>query len=149
MYAPNRQPVNGPLLYWNEAINRPGAAQMQYVRALVESRPYLSRIPDQSLVTDALGGADHIVATRGDGYAFIYSPQGRKFTVEMTKLAPRVKAWWYNPRTGTSASAGEFDNAAPRQFTCPAEGFGADWVLVLDDASRNFPPPGQAAKAAR
>ena len=27
------KPVNGPLLYWNEAIHRPGAAQMQYVRA--------------------------------------------------------------------------------------------------------------------
>ena len=47
MYAPGRKPINGPLMYWNEAIQRPGATQMQYVRALIESRPYFSRVPDQ------------------------------------------------------------------------------------------------------
>jgi hypothetical protein len=145
MYAPGRQPVNGPLFYWYEAIHRPGANQMQYVRALVESRPYLSRVPDQSLVTDALTGADHIASTRGDGYAFVYSAQGRRFTADLGKVgAASLKAWWYNPRTGTSTDAGKFDGAGQRQFTCPSEGFGSDWVLVLDDAARNFPPPGHA-----
>ena len=56
MYAPGRRPINGPLHYWYDAIHRPGAAQMQYVRALVESRPYFSRIPDQSLLANALEG---------------------------------------------------------------------------------------------
>jgi hypothetical protein len=146
--SPARPPVNGPLMYWQEAIRRPGAAQMQYVRALVESRPYLSRVPDQSLLVDALTGADHLTATRGDGYAFIYSAQGRKFSVDLSKLAgARFKAWWFNPRTGTAAAAGEFDAAATHTFTCPSEGFGSDWVLVLDDATRSFPPPGQAPPA--
>ena len=76
MYAPGRKPINGPLLYWNEAILRPGAAQMQYVRALIEARPYLSRVPDLSLVLDPLSGSDRIAATRGDGYALVYSAQG-------------------------------------------------------------------------
>jgi hypothetical protein len=144
MYAPDRKPVNGPLLYWNEAIHRPGAAQMQYVRALLESRPYLSRVPDQSLVENALEGADHIVATRGDGYALVYSPQGRKFTVKPDGIgAKELKAWWYNPRTGTAADAGTFPGAGSKEFSCPAEGFGADWVLVLDDAARKFSAPGR------
>jgi hypothetical protein len=144
MYAPNRRPINGPLLYWNEAIHRPGASQMQYVRRLIESRPYLSRVPDQSLVADALEGADHISATRGDGYAFIYSAQGRKFTVNMDKLTgDRVKAWWYNPRTGTVTEIDTAAKTATREFTCPSEGFGSDWVLVLDDASKNFGVPGR------
>jgi hypothetical protein len=30
-----------------------------------------------------------------------------------------------------------------REFACPAQGFGADWVLVLDDAARGYGPPGQ------
>lgn len=149
MYAPNRKPVNGPLLYWNEAIHRPGANQMRYVRALVESRPYLSRVPDQTLVANALAGADHIVATRGDGYAWIYSPQGRRFTVNMDKLPfAHVKTWWYNPRNGALTDAGDFENKGTREFTCPAEGFGADWVLGLDDASRNFPKPRFTARTA-
>ena len=143
MYAPGRRPINGPLLYWNEAIHRPGAAQMQYVRALIESRPYFSRVPDQSLVADALTGADHIVATRGDGYALIYSAQGRKFTAQMGKISgAQVKAWWFNPRTGTAAEAGTFENSGAREFICPSEGFGSDWVLALDDTARNFPRPG-------
>jgi hypothetical protein len=142
-YTPGRQPVNGPLYYWNEAIHRPGANQMRYVRALVESRPYLSRVPDQSLVADELTGADHIAATRGDGYAFVYSAQGRKFTVKLDKLGvPRLAAWWYNPRDGAATAAGEFEGAGTHEFTCPSEGFGSDWVLVLDDAARKFPKPG-------
>jgi hypothetical protein len=142
MYAPGRRPINGPLLYWNEAILRPGANQMRYVRALIESRPYLSRVPDQSMIVDALTGADHIVATRGDGYAFVYSPQGRKFTLKLGVISgEKVKATWFNPRTGATQDAGSFDNRGEREFTCPAEGFGADWVLIVDDASKSFPMP--------
>jgi hypothetical protein len=145
MAAPGRLPINGPLLYWYDAVHRPGAAEMQYVRALIESRPVLSRVPDQSLVADSLQGADHIVATRGDGYAFIYSAQGRPFTVNMGKISGnRVKAWWYNPRTGSSEPIDTFENRGQREFACPSlGGFGTDIVLVLDDESRHFPPPGR------
>jgi hypothetical protein len=144
MYGPERRPINGPLLFWNEAIHRPGAAQMQYVRYLIESRPYLSRVPDQSLIADALNGADKIVATRGEDYAFIYSAQGRKFTVNMGKISgQQVKAWWYNPRTGYAKEIETVANTGTKEFTCPSEGFGSDWVLVLDDASKNFGTPGK------
>ena len=143
MYAPGRAPINGPLMAWYEAVHRPGAAEMQYVRALIESRPYLSRVPDQSLVVDALEGSDHIAATRGDGYALIYSAQGRKFTVNLGKVSgDQVKAWWFNPRTGVAAQVGTMANSGTKEFACPSEGFGADWVLVLDDASKGFGPPG-------
>ncbi len=145
MFAPGRKPINGPLLYWDQAISRPGAAQMQHLRFLMESRPYLSRVPDQSLIVDALTESDYVAATRGDGYAMIYSGQGRKFTVKLPQLAAKLKGWWYNPRTGSVHEAGEFDNSAPREFTCPSEGFGSDWTLVLDDAARNFPAPGRRA----
>lgn len=133
MYALGRRPINGPLLYWNEAIDRPGAAQMRHLRALIESRPYFSRVPDATLVADPLDGADRIVATRGEGYAFIYSAQGRKFTVNLGQIkASRFKASWFNPRTGARTPGEMFDQNPAKDFTCPSEGFGADWVLVLD-----------------
>lgn len=133
MYAPNRKPVNGPLFHWDEAIHRPGAAQMQHLRRLIESRAYFSRIPDQTLIVDALTGADHIVATRGEGYAFIYSPQGRKFQIDLTKLkGSQIKPTWFNPRTGTQTPASPIPNQGTHEFTCPSEGFGSDWVLILD-----------------
>jgi Protein of unknown function (DUF4038)/Putative collagen-binding domain of a collagenase len=147
MYTPNRKPVNGPLMYWTEAIHRPGANEMRYVRELIESRPVLSRVPDQTLVTDELQGSDHISATRGDGYAFIYDAQGRPFTVRMGKISGnRVKCWWFNPRSGDASDAGEFENAGTREFKAPSEGFGSDWVLILDDASKNYKPPVRVGK---
>jgi hypothetical protein len=142
-YAQPRKPINGPLMDWKKAILRPGATQIQYVRALLESRPYLSRVPDQSIVVNPLDGADHISATRGDGYLFVYSAQGRKFSVRPGKISgTRLKGWWYNPRSGSAEACGEFDNSETREFVPPSEGFGSDWILVLDDASRSFAAPG-------
>ena len=46
MWSPNQEPINNPLMPWYEAIDQPGAAQMQHARALLESRPFLTRIPD-------------------------------------------------------------------------------------------------------
>ncbi len=133
MFAPNRKPVNGPLLHWNEAMHRSGSAQMQYLRALIESHDYQSRVPDPSIVSDLLTAADRIVATRGNSYVLIYSAQGRKFTVNLDKVgkAP-LKASWFNPRNGTSQTAGTVEGQATREFVCPSEGFGSDWVLVLE-----------------
>jgi len=145
MYSPGKRPINGPLLYWNEAIHRPGAAQMQHVRALTESRPMNSRVPDQSLVVDPLKGADYIAATRGDGYAFIYSAQGRTFTANLGKISgANVNAWWFNPRNGAAEKIGTFENKGTREFIPHVHGgLGTDNVLVLDDATKNFPAPGK------
>jgi len=144
MYSAGKKPINGPLVFWTDAIHRPGAAQMQHVRTLIESRPFLTRIPDQSLIVDALKGADHIAGTRGDDYAFIYSAQGRAFTVNLGKISgARVNAWWFNPRNGATEKIGAFDNTGTREFTPHVHGgFGTDMVLVLDDATKNYPAPG-------
>jgi hypothetical protein len=54
MFDPKRgKPINKPLMSWSEAIEQPGAAQMQHGRALLESRPFLSRIPDDSIIVAA------------------------------------------------------------------------------------------------
>jgi hypothetical protein len=144
MHAPGRPPVNGPLFYWREAIGRPGGAQMRYVRALIESRPVLARVPDQSIVGDALDGADRIAATRGRDYLFVYTAQGRRFTVTMGKISgAEVKGWWFNPRSGSAVSLGTYGNTGTREFVPPSEGFGSDWVLVLDDAGKKFDEPGK------
>ncbi|WP_321472296.1 glycoside hydrolase family 140 protein [uncultured Paludibaculum sp.] len=146
-FQPGRKRVNGPLMHWEQAAVRPGAAEMQYVRALLESRPYLSRVPDQALVVDALDGADYIAATRGDGYAFYYSAQGRKIKAHLGKISgTSLKAWWYNPRDGSAEDAGTVQNSGDQEFTPPSEGFSSDWVLVLDDASKGFAAPGTAAR---
>ena len=50
--------------------------QMQHVRTLMESRPMLTRIPDQSLVADTLDGPERIQAIRGADHLFIYTGAG-------------------------------------------------------------------------
>jgi hypothetical protein len=73
----------------------------------------------------------------------VYSPSGRPFKVRLDKISgAKVRTWWFNPRNGEATAAGEFANTGEREFTPPASGKGNDWVLVLDDAARNFPPPG-------
>jgi len=131
---------------WRTALDAEGATQVVYLRDLMESRPFLDRIPDPSLVVGDPGkGLDHVVATRAaDGsYAMVYIPRARPVTVALGKLAgDRVRAWWYDPRTGAAELAGQYERRGEREFTPPASGDGRDWVLVLDDAGKDFPPPG-------
>lgn len=131
--------------YWDESLDRPGAAQMVHLCNLMESRPFLTRIPDQGLIAsrNRLAGK-HLQATRSsDGdYAMVYVPtSNQSFTVDVLRLAgKRLIAWWYDPRTGKAKSFDEFDRVKETRFTSPADG--PDWVLVLDNVSRGFPEPG-------
>jgi len=155
MWTPGRGPINNPLMPWSEAIDQPGAAQMQHARRLLESRPFLTRVPDDSVIVEtkvptAMPGAGtrRFVATRdkSGSYAMVYAPVGRKFSVRMDKITgPKVKAWWFNPRDGSAAVIGEFENTGEREFLPPNPGEALDWVLVLDDAAKGFSPPGTPA----
>ncbi|MFA7491125.1 MAG: glycoside hydrolase family 140 protein [Mariniphaga sp.] len=156
MWQPGRNPVNRPLMPWYDAINQPGAAQMQYGRWLLESRPFLSRIPDNSMIVNheypsSLPGAGvyTFVATRDQEgtYAMIYAPVGRSFQVKMDVIkGDDVIAWWYNPRNGEATKIGLFPNTGSKEFCPPEKGEVLDWVLVLDDASKKYPEPGSRRK---
>ncbi len=157
MWSPGRNPINNPLMPWSQAIDQPGAGQMQFARRLLESRPFLTRVPDDSvIVTDRVptsvpgAGRYHFSATRDSegSFAMVYAPVGRPFTVRMDKISgARVVAWWFNPRNGEATRIGSYEDKGQREFIPPDPGEMLDWVLVLDDASRSFPPPGKALPA--
>jgi len=134
---------------WKEALRALGGTQMHHLRTLMESRPFLTRIPDQGLIVGDIGaGVGHIQSTRDQtgSYAMLYVPAAnRKVTVDTSKLSgTRLKAWWYDPRTGkATAIGGESAVGGKLEFTVPAEG--PDWVLVLEDAARDWPVPGGRA----
>lgn len=145
--------VNAPLMTWREALRQPGGRQMQHGRALVESRPMLTRIPDDSMIVPAENaptavpgaGRHRIVATRDrDGsYAMIYTPTGRAFTLRLDAMSgEELQSWWFDPRTGEATKAERFPREAMRRITPPNPGEYLDWVLVLDDASKRYPAPG-------
>jgi hypothetical protein len=159
MFAPGREPINNPLMFWYDAIEQPGAAQMQYARALLESRPFLTRVPaDDVIVTDRVptsvpgAGRYRFVATRdvSGSYVMVYAPVGRPFAVRMGSVSGReAMAWWFNPRTGAATRIGRMPTTGERTFVPPDPGEMIDWVLVLDDATKGFSPPGTVRRAAR
>ena len=152
MYSAERKPVNSPLMFWTEALDEPGAAQVGFGRRLIESRPFLTRIPDDTLLVPDKNptlipgaGTRRFVATRDSAgsFAMVYVPVGRSFKVRLDKIAgAKVKAWWFNPRDGSAKQIGTFEKSGERKFSPPTPGELLDWVLVLDDAGKNFLPPG-------
>lgn len=159
MYDPDkgRAPVNRPLMPWREALDRPAAVQAGYLRRLVESRPYFTRIPAPDFIVPAEvasavpggNGRYRMTATMDaeGSYALVYVPCGRAFSVRADMLkAKKIVAWWFCPRTGKAKRAGVFDNdGRPLTFVPPAVGEADDAVLVLDDAARRYSAPGGKA----
>jgi len=89
-------------LPWQESMKLPGSSQMQYVRKLIESRPMLVRIPDQSmLVSDANATTDRQQATRAsDGsYALSTAPPARDRGSPGLHAGQGHPGLWYDPRT--------------------------------------------------
>lgn len=146
MWSPDKEPVNGPIRPWYESLQLIASYQMGYGRALMESRPFFSRIPDQSFIVDGQGGGlHHISATRdrNGSFAMVYSEQGDPFAVNLNVLSgKRINAWWFDVRSGKCIKIGDYSKSDKQWFTPPTHGRGNDWVLVLDDASKGFGEPG-------
>jgi hypothetical protein len=134
---------------WKDALKLPASSQVQYVRYLIESRPSLLRVPDQSLIVGDVNqrAVERVEAMRGsdNSYAFVYLPAGKKsVTIQTGKLSGQtISAWWYNPRNGEATPLDKFEKPETREFTAPAGGDEDDWVLALDDSAKNYPPPGK------
>lgn len=147
MYKPGRDPINSPLRPWEKALDLPGARQLQHLKHLMLSRPFLSRIPAQDMVRTAQADDNsYTIATRDAAgqYAMVYSPQGKPFEVDMRSLkGSRLKRWWYDPRTGTAMEGPIEYKSDYDTFTPPSSGPGHDWVLVLDNAAAGFGRPGR------
>jgi hypothetical protein len=157
----NREDESGriwPNRSWDKALNSAGAGQLIHLRRLMESRPFLTRIPDQGLLygDNPSHASDHIQVTR-DGsigesdatYIMVYLPYYKSFKLN-TSVIPgsRLKVWWYNPATGEAFPQGVIDNGGTYEFSnwnnLIKEGMGGpDWVLVIDDISALYEAPGR------
>jgi len=127
---------------WINAMDRPGAFQMGYLRRLLESRPFLRRVPDNAImVGDSGKGGEHIEAFRGDNnnYTMIYLPVGKTVEVNIAFMKTKqVLVWWYNPKNGEATQVGAMKRSDKMSFTSPTQGEGNDWVLVIDNAEKEY-----------
>jgi hypothetical protein len=138
MWAPGRAPAIGACVPWYEALDHPGAFQMDHVRRLFERYPFHKLVPDGASVVDGprTGGAK-VRASRARDSSFLlaYSPRGERFTIDKGVMnARQVRESWYDPRYGTQRPFHNTDNAGFQTYTPPTSGLGQDWILVLDDA---------------
>ena len=150
-----RPPVNSPKLPWTESLHLPGASQMSLLRGLFESRPFLLRIPDQSLITDGqrfgLGhvqaGRDGTIGKSDASYIMLYFSKAHEVEVRTGAIAgDGIRGWWFDPRTGAAEEIGVHAKQERRRFRTPDDNMGRDWILVLDDSSRGYGPPGGATE---
>lgn len=127
-----------------------GAPQVAHVQALFGSRKWYELVPDQNhtVVTAGYGdfeaggnAQDNTYATTArtaDGaLVMTYMPTARAVTVDMTTLADRVVARWFDPTNGaySDIAGSPFDKTGSKTFAPPSakhsDGYD-DWVLVLE-----------------
>lgn len=139
-WQPGRDPVNFPLTTWREALDLPGANQMRHLRALIESKPYLTRIPDQALLRQGPQEEwKHIAVTsdRAPGqknatFIMAYFPHSAEAVFDTSALGkPKLRVAWFDPRTGATHDQGVRDNTGELKISPPGQLHPIDWVLVL------------------
>lgn len=133
---------------WKGHLWSEGATNMTAVIKLMNTRPWWNCVPDANHTTitsgyGTYGQETYITCMREQtGKTVIaYVPEGSMIpTVDMTRISGTMaNAWWYNPRNGDATAIGTYSTTGTRTFTPPDTN---DWVLVLDDKSQAYPPPG-------
>ncbi len=134
IWSMNREPSAYFPFAWQDALTHPGAEQIGYVKKLRLSRDYFSLRPAPELLPENFDGMGHMAAAVGDGYAYVYSPLGIPFAVELgcLKGANALRAIWFDPRTGEESVFAILPPRGRTTLVPPTQGKGCDWVLVLE-----------------
>ncbi len=133
---------------WTSGMQTPGTTSMQHFFELLRSRRWDLLVPDTGHTTLTAGFGDidtggyaSAARTIDGNTVLVYTPDRRPLSVAMNRVAgAEARAWWFDPRTGTSTAIGTFATTGSLDFEPAADG---DWVLVLDNADTGFDPPGQ------
>lgn len=131
---------------WKRELSSPGAIEMRWSRRLFESRRWAQLVPDSTGALwvsgqGASGSEDYaLAAVAADGSSILaYLPSPRAIALDTSSLAgDTVRAWWYDPTDASATAIGEFAKGTLSLPLGPA----GDQVLVIDDATQGFAPPG-------
>jgi len=144
---------------WKTHLDTQGATQLGHLSSLFLQYRWYDLVPDRNheLVTAGygtfisvypFGNNDYVTAARvTDGsLAIAYLPKFNNITVDMSKMAGPVTAFWYDPSSGhsfwiTGPYNGTFLNSGFQNFrpTGNNSDGDSDWVLVLT-AGTSQPP---------
>jgi Protein of unknown function (DUF4038)/Putative collagen-binding domain of a collagenase len=128
-----------PKQKWQEGLQAPGAAQMQYLKKLIESYSYFDRVPAQELVIDNGDKYERVAATKGKNYAMFYVWNGRSFKVRESLLGWKGNSdtYWFNVKDGIRVELCFHCGVAEKVFTPPGgKKDGNDWVLIIEKSKK-------------
>ncbi len=118
------------------------------IAKLMLNRNWTNFVPDtgHTVCTSGYGTSgniDYITTEReSHGYTVLsYIPQDTMTpTIAMSQIAgTAANAWWWNPSNNAATYINQYQTVGSKTFTPPGTN---DWVLVIDSAQQNFPPPG-------
>ncbi len=140
MFDQGRTPTLDARLGWKEALDLPGAQQMKYLRKFLTSLEWQEMEPNQELIKSPNPeDSAHILATNAPQFALFYTPEGQSFQVDISRLNfEDPKAYWFNPRTGTSEEVVKNKLLKNDIYKPVSSGKGQDWLLVLLPKHTNF-----------
>ncbi len=135
MYDSSRKPMLKARTDWFAALDLPGSMQMKYMKELFEALPWQEIRADQSLITsENPKGQKYALSALGQNrdFALAYTPVGTALEIDLSKMkAKKVKAFWFNPRSGRMLYSGTHETKAIREFNPWSDGWGSDFLLVL------------------
>ena len=88
---------------------------------------------------------EYVIATRDSegSYAMIYFPTGKSADLDLSSLnGSSFDTWWFDPRTGVAFPGDLIKKGKEISMRPPSSGIGSDWVLVIDEAQKEFGKPG-------
>lgn len=119
---------------WQDAMHHPGAAQMQYLKKLMESVDFVNGKPDDTMLLFGQKERYHRIAVfAGEDYVLCYDYSGDQFLLDLGRYMERpMDAYWMNPQDGTYSYIATLQGerkwlASPVVRKDKAN----DWVLVL------------------
>ncbi|WP_437185598.1 glycoside hydrolase family 140 protein [Planctomicrobium sp. SH668] len=147
-WTPEITPIYLARTPWKDALNHPGAIQMQHLKKLFTARPFWNLRADQTLIVkDEADEENHAQAalSRLGNYALVYLPTGMPVTLKFEKMtSSEVRCSWFNPRQNSTQVIGTFAKTTDLKFTPPTSGRNNDWILVLDDPAAMLPRIGSS-----
>lgn len=133
---------------WKDQLDSPGSRTLALLGHLFTSRAFSLLVPDvlhHTMIGGHQNGPAYAPAARASDASTIiaYLPTPRQVIVNLSELAgTQARAWWFNPRSGKASLIGVYATSSAVPFVPPGPD---DWVLVIDNASLDLPPPGSVA----
>ncbi len=134
-YKPDGKPgAYGARQSWDQAINSPGAAQMDYLKNLMLKYQFSNLVPDQSLLANQDERYNYQAALCGEKHLMVYSYNGRSISLNQEKLTgAEFRLSWFCPRDGSMIDGRILRKAEIAEFDPPGDPEnGNDWVLILE-----------------